>query len=53
MTEHYKDYVDGRFVEAAASMLDVYNPATQELLARVPESSADTVEEAIAAARKA
>ncbi len=53
MTEHYKDYVDGRFVEAAASMLDVYNPATQELLARVPESSADTVEAAIAAARKA
>ena len=53
MIEHYKDYVDGRFTEAAASMLDVYNPATQELLARVPESSSDTVEAAIAAARKA
>ncbi len=53
MIEHYKDYVDGRFVEAAASMLDVHNPATQELLARVPESSADTVDAAIAAARKA
>jgi len=53
MIEQYKDYVDGRFVDAAASMLDVYNPATQELLAHVPESSLDTVEEAIAAARHA
>ena len=35
------------------STLDVLNPATQHLLARVPDSSAEDVDRAVAAARSA
>jgi malonate-semialdehyde dehydrogenase (acetylating) / methylmalonate-semialdehyde dehydrogenase len=48
------NFVGGRWVPAsAAEQLDVTNPATGELLARVPLSGRDDVEAAVAAARAA
>jgi len=47
-------YVDGRFVDPASSRtLDVIDPATQEVIARVPDAGAEDVEAAVAAARRA
>ncbi|HCV79058.1 MAG TPA: aldehyde dehydrogenase, partial [Pseudomonas sp.] len=48
----YQNYIDGRFLPAAEDFL-VHNPATGEALARVPASSRDDVDQAIAAARRA
>lgn len=48
----YQNYIDGRFLPAAESFL-VHNPATGEALARVPASSREDVDQAIAAARRA
>ncbi|NKF24635.1 aldehyde dehydrogenase [Solimonas marina] len=50
----YQNYIDGQFVaEAGATWIDVENPATHEVLARIPDSSPATVEAAIAAAKRA
>lgn len=50
----YQNYIAGAFVETSGEpTLDVTNPATQELLARVPDSTATTVDAAVAAARRA
>ena len=48
----YDNYINGRFV-AAAEHLDVFNPATGALLAKVPASGAEQVDSALAAARVA
>jgi len=48
----YQNYIDGRFLPAAEDFL-VYNPATGEALARVPASSREDVDQAIAAASRA
>jgi lactaldehyde dehydrogenase / glycolaldehyde dehydrogenase len=53
MTILYKNYIDGAFVASDAGSIDVTNPANGELLARVPDSNADTVAAAVAAARRA
>src|SRR4051794_21024725 len=48
------DFIDGEFVEAAASESDtVVNPATGETLAQAPRSSQDDVDRAVAAAERA
>ena len=48
------NFVDGRWVAASTSeLLDVTNPATGEVLARVPLSGREDVEAAVAAARAA
>jgi malonate-semialdehyde dehydrogenase (acetylating) / methylmalonate-semialdehyde dehydrogenase len=48
------NYIGGRFTSASSSeALDVTNPATGELLARVPLSSSDDVDAAVRAAREA
>jgi malonate-semialdehyde dehydrogenase (acetylating)/methylmalonate-semialdehyde dehydrogenase len=48
------NFVDGRWVAASSSeLLDVTNPATGEVLARVPLSGREDVEAAVAAARAA
>jgi len=48
------NYVDGRWTPASATeALDVTNPATAEVLARVPLSSAADLDAAVAAARAA
>ena len=48
----YKLLIDGRLVDGAAVM-DVLNPATEEVLARCPRGSAEQLDEAIAAAKAA
>jgi len=54
MSIRYSNYIDGRFVEGGAqSEIEVRNPATNELLAYIPESSPEMVDEAVASSRKA
>src|SRR5205085_8044022 len=46
--------IDGRFVAAAAGQtFPVYNPATGEVITRVPEAEAEDVDRAVRAARRA
>ena len=48
------NYVGGRWTESESSeLLDVTNPATGEVLARVPLSTAGELDAAVAAARAA
>src|SRR6267142_5352978 len=48
------NYIDGEWVPAAsARTLDVINPATREVIARVPDSGAADVDRAVLAARRA
>jgi len=49
------NYIDGRFTPAtsATEILDVTNPATGEVLARVPLSGSADLDAAVAAARAA
>jgi acyl-CoA reductase-like NAD-dependent aldehyde dehydrogenase len=50
----YQLYVDGAFIDAQGSrMIDVINPATQDVIARVPDADAVDVSVAVAAARRA
>ncbi|MEI9965741.1 MAG: aldehyde dehydrogenase family protein [Caulobacteraceae bacterium] len=54
MREYLQFYVDGRWVEpAAARVLDVINPATEEVCGRISVGSAADVDRAVAAARRA
>jgi len=49
-----KNYIAGRFVPSASrEVLDVENPATGETIARVPLSTPDEVDRAVAAANEA
>lgn len=48
----YQNYIDNAFV-GSDKLIEVRNPANGELLARIPESSNEQVDRAIAAARKA
>ncbi len=49
-----KNYVDGEWVESLSEKsLEVRNPATTEVIARVPLSSAEEVEKAVQSAKKA
>ncbi len=50
----YKNFVGGEWVESlSGETMAVLNPATGEAIAEVPKGSADDVERAVAAARKA
>src|SRR6059036_1655123 len=50
----YRNYIDGEWVDAASGRtLDVINPATREVIARVPDSGAADVDRAVQAARRA
>src|SRR5215468_5764439 len=50
----YRLYIDGAFRDAHSSVCtDVINPATQEVIARVPDGDAADVDLAVAAARRA
>jgi acyl-CoA reductase-like NAD-dependent aldehyde dehydrogenase len=52
--KNYDVYVTGEFVHAeSASTVDVVDPATGDLLARVPDANAADVAKAVAAARAA
>jgi aldehyde dehydrogenase (NAD+) len=51
---HDDVYVDGRWVpSSSAARIDVVDPATEELYARVPDGDAADVDRAVAAARRA
>ena len=50
----YRLYIDGAFCDAHSERwIDVINPATQEVIARVPDGNAGDVERAVRAARQA
>src|SRR5579875_2649525 len=52
--QKHQMYIDGRFVPAASGkMFPVYNPATGEVIAEVPEAEAEDVNRAVMAARRA
>jgi acyl-CoA reductase-like NAD-dependent aldehyde dehydrogenase len=47
-------YVDGEWVRASASgLLEVLNPSTEQVVGTVPEATAEDVDRAVAAARRA
>jgi len=49
-----KNYIDGKFADAAGGKTyDALNPATGEVLAKVPQSDAQDVDRAVKAARRA
>ncbi|MEG6507388.1 aldehyde dehydrogenase [Methyloligella sp. 2.7D] len=52
-TNQYQNFIDGRFTKASDDLIEVFNPATQELLGAVPNSPAQAVDEAVEAARRA
>ena len=52
--EIHGNFVDGREIEAATSeMLDVRNPSTGEIIAKIPNSTADDIDRAMRSARTA
>jgi betaine-aldehyde dehydrogenase len=52
--QSHQIYIDGAFVDAHANRtIDVINPATQDVIARVPDADASDVDRAVAAARRA
>ena len=54
MVTEYRNYIDGEFLaNRSGALIDVHNPATHELLARVPDAPADVVHQAVQAARAA
>jgi lactaldehyde dehydrogenase / glycolaldehyde dehydrogenase len=54
MTKLYQNYISGKFVaHAPLDTIEVRNPATHELLAYIPETAPEFVNEAVDAARKA
>jgi malonate-semialdehyde dehydrogenase (acetylating)/methylmalonate-semialdehyde dehydrogenase len=48
-----KNYIGGRWVESEGEVIDVINPATRKVIAQVPISTSDEVDEAIQAAKEA
>ncbi|PCJ61698.1 MAG: aldehyde dehydrogenase [Rhodospirillaceae bacterium] len=54
MTTQHRNYINGKFIDAAGSnMIPVLNPSTEVVISEVPNSSAETVNDAIAAAKTA
>ena len=54
MSNHYQNYINGRFVEhGSGGQIEVFNPATQAFVGAVPESTSDVVDAAVSAARQA
>ncbi len=50
----YSHYINGEFVRSdSAATIDVVDPATQEVIARVPDGGASDVDRAVQAARRA
>jgi malonate-semialdehyde dehydrogenase (acetylating)/methylmalonate-semialdehyde dehydrogenase len=48
-----KNYINGEWVESKGEMVDVVNPATYKTIARVPVSTKEEFDEAVAAAKAA
>jgi len=52
-TFHLKNYIGGEWVESKGETLDVVNPATCQIIAKVPMSTKDEVDLAVEAAKEA
>lgn len=50
---NFQNYIQGQFVNNSNDWVEVINPATGEFLARIPESTEQDVDAAVAAARRA
>jgi len=48
-----KNYINGEWVESKGQILDVVNPATYKTIAKVPVSTKDEFDDAVAAAKEA
>ncbi|MEM3788894.1 MAG: CoA-acylating methylmalonate-semialdehyde dehydrogenase, partial [Candidatus Bathyarchaeia archaeon] len=48
-----KNYIGGEWVESKGELIDVVNPATCKVIAKVPISTKDELDEAVKAAKKA
>ncbi|MHC1564673.1 MAG: CoA-acylating methylmalonate-semialdehyde dehydrogenase [Candidatus Hecatellaceae archaeon] len=48
-----KNYIDGEWVESEGELVDVINPATQKVIAKVPISTRDEINAAVEAAQRA
>lgn len=54
MTKTYAMLIDGEWVAAeSGKTLDVFNPATDEVIAKVPDAGSGDVDRAVQAARRA
>jgi phenylacetaldehyde dehydrogenase len=54
ISQKHRIYIDGKFVNAASGKtFPVYNPATGDVMAQVPEAEAEDVDRAVKAARRA
>ena len=54
MQVHQRLFIDGDWVTPAGTgTIDVVNPHTEEVIARVPEASPTDIDRAVAAARRA
>ena len=49
----YQNFIDGKFVESHGDTLEVANPATFGVIARVPDSGPEVVDQAVQAAKRA
>jgi phenylacetaldehyde dehydrogenase len=54
IAERRRMLIDGEWVDSASGeTIDVYNPATEEIVAHVPAGNAEDIDRAVAAARRA
>ncbi|MCB1299350.1 MAG: aldehyde dehydrogenase [Microthrixaceae bacterium] len=53
LREHYGLFIDGRFVEGRGTPFATISPATQQHIATIDTASAEDIDDAIAAARRA
>jgi|WetSurMetagenome_2_1015567.scaffolds.fasta_scaffold258251_2 acyl-CoA reductase-like NAD-dependent aldehyde dehydrogenase len=52
--QNYKMWIEGKWVDASSGkMIDVINPATEEVVARIPRGDKTEVDMAVKTARKA
>ncbi|MGE4372781.1 MAG: aldehyde dehydrogenase [Xanthobacter sp.] len=49
----YRNYIDGAFVDHDGALIDVLNPATGQVIGRIPETDPAEVDRAVTAARTA
>ena len=53
-TQTVKQLINGEFVESTTSeWIDLTNPATQQVIAKVPQTTSDEINQAVAAAAEA
>lgn len=53
MTTQHRNYINGKYIDTNVNMLPVINPSTEEVISEVPDSPAEIVDAAVAAAKGA